>query len=1002
MLFSNPIMLAGLAVALIPVILHLLTQHRAKRLQWGAMQFLMASVARRSRKMLIEQILLLVIRCLLLALLAMAMALPFVPPESRVPWQFVLPAVLLGVALLGAAAALGAYRAWRWTLIAAGSLMIAFAVAVTVAERSSQTALLPQASGGSDIAIVIDGSSSMRLVVDGRSNFDHAIEEAQAVVTALDSGDAATIIVAGADPHIEVPSPQSHSDRLSKIIEQLQPVGGTMSISPTLAAAVTTLDRGDNVSKTIVLITDGQSAGWSEDGQVNWELMRAAIGDSQTPPALLVRKLDMPERVKNLQVVSVAIPDGVISPDRDVPINVLIENTGGQSIRKAVDVELRIDGSKQVLRRTIRDVDSGVSETVTFRHRFAHGGLHSLSAKIVIEDDLPWDNHAERVVSVFERLPVLLVNGNPTRRWRDRATSFLEVSLAPDFDGSTSKESSSALFSITTVDAPQIASVSSFSDFRVVILADVAKLPANTAFELAQFVADGGGLLVAPGSRCDPVFYHAWKTAKGRALMPALLGKRVVRADGDAGFHPMVSTFQHPALKLIVENPDTDMGAASLTTVWRLKCDKGDDTVQVCGKLDTGEPFVVERQVGEGRVLVTAVSLDNRDGNLPALQSFLPFVREMVGHVMQLPQHGLERDSIGAESFVLPLGFARRRITGENLPDASGLWAEYYSDPRFGRRMLARVDPNVSFNWGASPAAAGMPTTGFSIRWSGTLTPSATSTYRFFVDGSQTNAWLDGKLIATTSAKGDALEGIELIEGHPYALRVEYVDGTKEKQCRLLWESSTSKREPIQTENLSPREAWKVQLAGQVAQTSGSKKKLRTTLVAPDGTRHAAVLRSVAERVHVSFQRLAEPGLYRLELPDSFRDIFRDTLPEQTVPLVVRSSPQESHLEVLSEEQFRAGREHLPLVAVSSLDSLLMAISGDMPGYRFWKLLVVAALFLIVAEIALARWIAVQRRLGSTSHTKRTDSLQSPPVSQTSWPRATAPDGGVKVGANSP
>ena len=101
MLFLNPWLLAGLVGATIPIIIHLVRQQAAKPVEWGAMRFLFDTISVRRRKMEWEDLLLMAARCLLLALLALALARPFIPPDSNIPWLFVLPAGLIGIALFG-------------------------------------------------------------------------------------------------------------------------------------------------------------------------------------------------------------------------------------------------------------------------------------------------------------------------------------------------------------------------------------------------------------------------------------------------------------------------------------------------------------------------------------------------------------------------------------------------------------------------------------------------------------------------------------------------------------------------------------------------------------------------------------------------------------------------------------------------------------------------------------------------------------------------------------
>ena len=60
----------GIACVSIPIILHLLKRKR-RPIPWGAMRFLEQAYRKRRRILTIEQLILLVLRCVLLALIAM-------------------------------------------------------------------------------------------------------------------------------------------------------------------------------------------------------------------------------------------------------------------------------------------------------------------------------------------------------------------------------------------------------------------------------------------------------------------------------------------------------------------------------------------------------------------------------------------------------------------------------------------------------------------------------------------------------------------------------------------------------------------------------------------------------------------------------------------------------------------------------------------------------------------------------------------------------------------
>ncbi len=83
MTFLNPLLLAGLAAIAAPIIIHLLMRRKVKRINWAAMRFLEAVVRRNERKLRVEDLLLLILRCLLLILLALALA----RPAFRAAWD---------------------------------------------------------------------------------------------------------------------------------------------------------------------------------------------------------------------------------------------------------------------------------------------------------------------------------------------------------------------------------------------------------------------------------------------------------------------------------------------------------------------------------------------------------------------------------------------------------------------------------------------------------------------------------------------------------------------------------------------------------------------------------------------------------------------------------------------------------------------------------------------------------------------------------------------------
>src|SRR5215470_7050749 len=90
-LFDAPLTAAAVAGATvsIPIIIHLLNRRRFRIVEWAAMRFLLAAQRKNSRRMRLEQLLLLVARCLILLLTALAMMA--VTPWAEAMWRAINP-----------------------------------------------------------------------------------------------------------------------------------------------------------------------------------------------------------------------------------------------------------------------------------------------------------------------------------------------------------------------------------------------------------------------------------------------------------------------------------------------------------------------------------------------------------------------------------------------------------------------------------------------------------------------------------------------------------------------------------------------------------------------------------------------------------------------------------------------------------------------------------------------------------------------------------------------
>jgi beta-glucosidase len=138
-------------------------------------------------------------------------------------------------------------------------------------------------------------------------------------------------------------------------------------------------------------------------------------------------------------------------------------------------------------------------------------------------------------------------------------------------------------------------------------------------------------------------------------------------------------------------------------------------------------------------------------------------------HVASL--EGMEKQFPGNVHFVLGATYSSQTPSLVSVDAlAPGVLAEYFDNPDFqGQPKLTRMEPRPLFRTAfIDPAvAAVLPRRGFSIRWTGTLTPPVSGDYSFSAAG--------GRLYF-----GDGEEGqtpVPLEAGRAYKVRVEYRNG---------------------------------------------------------------------------------------------------------------------------------------------------------------------------------------------------------------------------------
>lgn len=129
-----------------------------------------------------------------------------------------------------------------------------------------------------------------------------------------------------------------------------------------------------------------------------------------------------------------------------------------------------------------------------------------------------------------------------------------------------------------------------------------------------------------------------------------------------------------------------------------------------------------------------------------------------------------------------------------------------YFNGNFATLKKSSITPLIDFDLNtergtASPdASAGVDETNYSVRWNGTIRPTATNTYTFYADSDNiARVWVNNVQVVNKTAGGRAtVQGnIALTANTNYPVKVEYVHGTGASNMHVTWSTPTKARKPV-------------------------------------------------------------------------------------------------------------------------------------------------------------------------------------------------------------
>jgi aerotolerance regulator-like protein len=436
--FVNPLYLWMAPLIAAPIIIHLLNRIRYRRVKWAAMEFLLTSERRAVRRAKLQQLLLMALRMLLLAMALGALLQPIF--RGRL------------AALLG---------------------------------------------GSRQVAIMIDGSASMSAT--GTSQGDRFRASVKLACDGLESVGKETKAIGAVfseDIDWKLDKPLASVKYVKDMFQSEERTDGSGNVPNAIRSAAQKLaleDRGG----LIWILTDMQETSWHTTDTGAWEGVRAALA-AAGDPRILVTQVGAKPRF-NLAIEGVEMRPSVVVAGDTPSLYVRVRRYG--QVAEAPRVVAEVDGMRQgssPIAEFDAAGDGADSDVVSVRIRLdkltegAHGVKLSLTLGAVGArvDQFPADNDYYCVVRTGGRMPLLLVDGVPNADPFLSGTGFLALALESPSDDPAARSPF----------APNVQRASDLARIPIsgaaVILAEVPRLAADDLERIRKFVRDDGGLLI--------------------------------------------------------------------------------------------------------------------------------------------------------------------------------------------------------------------------------------------------------------------------------------------------------------------------------------------------------------------------------------------------------------------------------------------------------------------------------------------------------------------------
>ena len=562
-----PLFWWGLPLAAAPVAIHLINLLRQRRVEWAAMEFLLASQRKYRTQVLLRQLLLLALRTL---------------------------------AVLGLLAALAQPR-WRSGGLLGGT---GSATHVVVLDDSASMA----DTTGADGDLVADPAA-------GDTRPSTAFDRGRAVVERL----AGELAAAGGRHRLGVALTSQLATSATAAAWVVSPAevvpGGVPTLRDSLARA--TVGDGAAGSGEACAGIPALLAAAGDGPRVLWLIsdLRTRDWRGEEPAATLRRVAADGVEIRvvdaagegiggNLGVERLEVVGGVPAANVVVPVEVEIRNDARTPARDVV-IGLREDGGGRPGVR-IDEIPAGGTIVRRFDVRFPAAGSHTLEAELP-GDVLAADDVRRAAVDVSERVDVLLVDGGLAGKAASSSAGdafYVATALAPGAAAATGLQ--------PRVAPPAALAATDLGRFASIWLLDVERLDQASVAAVEAYVRGGGGVVVFCGPRtvAENVNRDLYRGGDGLFPVPLAGAVDLLPDPQSSASVPDIVAEEHPVVAVLAGQRNPLLDAVRMERFWAVErgFDPATHGVRRLLSLRTGQPLAVEKPCGAGSVVAVLTS----------------------------------------------------------------------------------------------------------------------------------------------------------------------------------------------------------------------------------------------------------------------------------------------------------------------------------------------------------------------------------------------------------